>query len=77
MLNANVMDKIDIKLLSIYIISLIKMLQPPIMDKEIKEWEIKMINAIDNDYDFVEYIMIFLPSVFNMIECIKVIIHNI
>ena len=26
------------------------MLQPPIMDKEIKEWEIKMINAIDNDY---------------------------
>ena len=39
MLNNNVMDKIDVKLLSIYIISLIKMFQPPIMDNEIEKWE--------------------------------------
>lgn len=58
--------------LVMYIISLIKKFQPPVMDKKVGEWEIGMGEALKKQpLMYSQFLCTFLHSVFNMIQSIQ------
>ena len=70
MIDNNAFDDENLYNLAVYIISLIKQFQPPIMDEKVNLWEEQMLKQFQQKFDYSEFLMIFFQSVFNMIETI-------
>ena len=70
MLENNAFEDQDLYNLSVYIISLIKKFQPPVMDNEVNEWETDMKKQFENKFDYSDFLVIFFKSVYNMIYTI-------
>lgn len=72
MLINNAFDDETLKKLIIYIISLIKQFQPPAMDKDIDIWESKLLNKFNEKFEYADFLVVFLRSIFNILEQIKI-----
>jgi hypothetical protein len=72
-------DDENLYVLVMYMISLVKKFQPPIMDKNVEDWEKGLHETFTKPIIYSEFLCIFLQSIFNMIQNIKeylIIIQN-
>lgn len=76
MISHNAFEDKDLKKLAIYIISLVKKFQPAIMDREVEEWEEMMLEEFNKKFKYSDFLVIFMKSVFNMIETINLFIQE-
>lgn len=72
MLEHSVFDNSDLQKLCQYIINLIKRFQPPVMDQEVEIWEREMLSQFDENIVYSKFLVIFLKSVFNMLNSILI-----
>ena len=70
MITHDAFDKEDLYKLTTYIISLVKRFQPPVMDEKVEEWEQGMLNELECDIKYSDFLVIFFKSVFNMLDTI-------
>ena len=75
MLDHSVFDKCDLQKLCQYTINLIKRFQPPVMDQEVEIWEREMLGQFNENLVYSNFLVIFLKSVFNMLNSILLFIH--
>jgi hypothetical protein len=67
MMENNAFDDESLMNLCKYIISLIKKFQPPIMDESVNNWEKSMLKQFETKFDYTDFLIQFLRSVFNML----------
>lgn len=72
MLEHSVFDISDLQKLCQYTINLIKRFQPPVMDQEVEIWEREMLAQFDENIVYSKFLVIFLKSVFNMLNSILI-----
>lgn len=77
MLVNNAFDDENLYNLAKYIISLIKMFQPPAMDSEVTAWEQQMMHQFEGPFEYSEFLVIFFKSVFNMINTILICLDQV
>mgnify|MGYP001288143548 CR=1 FL=1 len=77
MINNDAFDDNNLYKLAVYIISLVKKFQPPIMDNDVNEWEQGMLQQFKQNFDYSEFLVIFLRSVFNMVDNIIIYIKKL
>jgi len=54
--------------LSVYIVSLVKRFQPPVMDSAVIEWEQNMLEKFKTKFEYSDFLVSFFRSVFIMLE---------
>jgi hypothetical protein len=67
MMENNAFDDESLMNLCLYIVSLIKRFQPPVMDVSVNEWEDSMKKQFNTKFDYTDFLIQFLRSVFNML----------
>jgi hypothetical protein len=72
MVKNDAFDDENLYKLAVYIISLIKRFQPPVMDEKVNEWEKGMLEQFKTKIEYSDFLVIFFKSVFNMLENILV-----
>ena len=68
MVTNNAFDDESLKKLCLYIISKVKSFQPPVMDDDVDLWETNMLEHFNKQFDYADFLPIFLRSVFNMLD---------
>ena len=77
MLEHSVFDNNDLQELCQYIINLIKRFQPPVMDQEVEIWEREMLRQFNENIVYSEFLVIFLKSVYNMLNTILIYTYDL
>jgi hypothetical protein len=67
MVNNDAFDDENLYKLTVYIISLIKRFQPPVMDEKVNEWEKGMLEQFKSKFNYSNFLVVFFNSVFNMV----------
>lgn len=68
MITNNAFDDESLKKLCLYIISKVKSFQPQIMDDDVNLWETNMLEHFKKQFNYADFLPIFLRSVFNMLD---------
>lgn len=64
-------DEEDLRKFILYIISLVKRFQPPVMDESVKEWEEELLQKFNKEFNYGSILVCFFRSIFNMIDTIQ------
>ena len=68
MVEHDAFDDESLQKLAVYIISLVKKFQPPVMDEGVQNWEQGMMEQFNSKFEYSDFLVMFFKSVFNMLD---------